>query len=960
MNFLETIAKQLLSEADNKLFRHCVVLPNRRAGVFFKKYLAEQSKKTIWAPQVITINELFQSASQLKLLSQESIVFELYKLYKCRSQRKETLDNFYFWGEMLIGDFDDIDKYMVCAEQLFSNINDIHNIDERFGGLPQDKIKIIEQFIHNFNKGGDTEEKRDFITNWSLLYPIYNDLKATLREKGGAYEGMIYRDVADNIDSVVDSFSEKYDRFHFIGFNALNSCEYLLMKRLKARNMASFYWDYNPAFPIFKEDTTSGFFIAPNMSKMEFGQDYSDSTEATTLPNIEIIDIPSDVGQTKLIATLLKQLHIENDPLQWQKTAIIPANENILPALLSSIPTTIRDINITMGYPLKMTAVYSLLHTLLNIQNSYHGDYNRDIFRSEHILSILSNPLIKQFSDNVEAKYNEIAENKILFLNKSLFADIKILKTIFHIVDSANELIIYLKEVMMVLAEDISKDDTDTDNQSDILLLKEFIFRAIQVLNEIEPLFEATDTDSCSDKKIAIKLIDRIFKQISVPFNGEPLKGLQIMGILESRSLDFDNIIILAANEGELPRLSKTSSYIPYNMRVAFGLPTIEHQDSIYSYYFSRLFIRAKKVVLIYNSTAEGLKSGEMSRFLLRLKYSNIVNVKQRPAAMSITPLSIVPKLQPYRDQQAIKELEEIFLSKTNSRPLSPSAINDWINCQRGFYYKHLCHIKETHKINDSIDPAHFGTLLHNVINKIYKPYINNKLTKEIILKIKKEYHKIDNLIKEEIGESYFNGYSYNETGDVILLADMVRLNINRILDMDIYFAPFSIISLEQSYSANLVINYKGNEIVIKIGGKIDRIDERNGVWRLIDYKTGKAELSTKNLSILFDPFAEDYKAITQTLIYCFMLSGTNNNREYRPVIYNLKSKNRDSYDDHIYIDKHPLEHYSDIAAQFEPLLRECVESIFNIEQPFFANGKEKKNKNKNRCDYCPYSSLCS
>ncbi|MBP5473891.1 MAG: hypothetical protein J6X92_03920, partial [Bacteroidales bacterium] len=434
--FLEQVAKQIYESCKNDLSRQCVVFPNRRSGLFFMEYLSALSDKPVWAPKTITINELFIRCSDLKVASTELLVYELYKIYvrldavisigeKNQSDSvkiDETFDSFYFWGEMLVNDFDDIDKYIVNAKDLYTNLKDLHDIDDRFGGLSREQIEIIRKFIVHFSAGEDTPQKRDFEFNWSILYSLYNTFKKILSEKGLAYEGMIAREISENSLSTIN---EKFDcdRFHFVGFNALNNCEKRVLKYLKGENKASFYWDYGDT-PFFKDDQKSIFFMKPDIEM--FGQDFSFERRVPSadMPIIKIIDIPSAVGQAKLLPTLLSDFEDDLIHGDQQKTAIILADENLMPAVLSSIPSYIEDVNITMGYSFSMTPVYSLIKSLLYIQQRYVQVDSKNYYDHKSVLSILSNPLVKKCAgDDAQKKSKEIVDGNKLYVQPSFFAD---------------------------------------------------------------------------------------------------------------------------------------------------------------------------------------------------------------------------------------------------------------------------------------------------------------------------------------------------------------------------------------------------------------------------------------------------------------------------------------------------------------------------------------------------------
>jgi len=955
MYFLEQVADQLYKNYGSSLNRHCLVFPNRRAGLFLMKHLAARAGKPLWAPRSITINELFDNCSSLTKAGNENLVFELYRVYKTITRTDEGFDNFYFWGEMLLNDFDDVDKYMVDAKALFTNLSDLHAIDEKFGWLTEEQLQIIKQFINNFRAGSETDEKRDFEFTWSVLYPLYKTYKAVLAEKGIAYEGMIFHEVASAVaNGQLMSLLNEYDQYHFIGFNALNNCEKKVLKTLMAAGRAKFYWDYSDNL-FFQEDTKAGFFVVPNIK--EFGQDLIDSDidkengrrSGSPIPDIQIIDIPSDAGQAKLLPALLDSSLIDLSPETQHRTAIILADENLLPSVLSSIPPQISDINITMGYPFSMTVVYSLLRALLDLQDRPVKYGDKFLFDYRKVIPVLSNPLIARSAGNVAAgKIASLIKRNSSLIPASFFDDDPFLKSLFRLTSDSVSLCQYLKSAFLAITAALS-----AVHESEVkdLLTPEFLYRANQVLNRLEPLL--TDPSVIVTRETFMRLADRIFREIKVPFRGEPLRGIQIMGLLESRSLDFDNLVIISANEGVLPKSTAGSSYIPYNLREAFGLPTINYQDSIYSYYFTRLLSRAKQISLIYNSSTEGLRTGEMSRFLLRLKYSKKFDPKYLSSSTRLNQRVGVNSERP-RSQGDIKALKNRYMSGESGSSLSPSAINTWLTCRMKFYYAYVCDIREPDRITAGIDPAKFGTILHEVVSLIYKPLVGKVVTSETLNLIKKDKANTITVINDVLSRILYGGTGAPLTGTGLITADIVMMYLGKVLNIDQRMAPFTLISLEEAYRKSITIKYGNADVDIFLGGKIDRIDQREGIRRLIDYKTGSADTEIKSLDELFQIDGNKLNnPVVQTLIYCVIMSDKTGYTRLRPVIYPLRSSNSDEYEDRLVCGGIPIDDFKTVSLLFSDLLIHTVSEIFNDAQPFVMT------QVKERCRYCPYQELC-
>jgi hypothetical protein len=951
MYFLERVAEQLYEDYGSSLNRHCLVFPNRRAGLFLMKHLAAKAGKPLWAPRSVTINELFTDSSGYTIASTENLVFELYRLYRTLAKTEETFDNFYFWGEMLLNDFDDVDKYLVDARALFTNISDLHAIDEKFGGLTPEQMEVIKQFVENFRAGSESDQKRDFEFTWALLFPLYESFRELLAGKGLAYEGMVFRGVASLLasDTLPKGILNEYEQYHFIGFNALNNCEKKLLSSLKKSGKARFYWDIEDNI-YFREDPKAGFFIRPNIG--QFGQDLRWPGETTNpgTGNIRIIDIPSDAGQAKLLPNLLESLNIVAKAGEHHRTAVILADENLLPAVLSSIPPAVTDINVTMGYPFSMTVVYSLLRALLDLQERPYNYGNKVLYDYRKVMPVLSNPLVVRSAGAAAAeKAAGLIKRNAALVPATYFDDNEFLSSLFKLTDDAVSLCNYLRSNFLTITTALSNTDDEAAEKDP--LTPEFLYRANQVLNRLEPIL--SDQTVTITRETFIRLADRIFREIKVPFRGEPLRGIQIMGLLESRALDFDNLIILSANEGVMPKSSAGASYIPYNLREVFGLPTINHQDSIYSYYFTRLCSRAKQMTFVYNSSAEGLRTGEMSRYLLRIKYSPDFSPEYLSAYTRMNQRSGVPEARE-RTENDIVALEKRYLSGEESSSLSPSAINTWLNCSMKFYYAYVCDLREADRITAGIDPAKFGTILHEVVSKIYEPFTGQIVSSATIRKIAAEHKANSAIIDDVLGRVFYGGTGAPVTGTGLLTADIVAMYLKRVLAMDDKLAPFTMVSLEESYRRVNSIFYGDAERSIYLGGKIDRIDERGGIRRLIDYKTGSAGLEVKSVD---DLFATDKNylndAATQTLIYCVIMSDKEGYDRLRPVIYALRSGSGDDFDDRLTIGGIPVDDFALVSEGFTGLLKTTMTQMFDRSRPFV------KTAVKVRCGYCPYKNLC-
>jgi len=956
--FLEKIASHLYQTYGNNLNRECLVFPNRRAGLYFLKYLSKLTGKPVWSPAIKTINELFNLYSSLQLAENEVLIFELYKTYRKLAPEAESFDDFYFWGEMLLNDFDDIDKYLVNASKLYRNLSDLKNIDHEFGELTDEQIDIIRQFWINFRSGSETKQKDDFKGIWALLPQLYNQFRESLIGKDIAYEGMIFRDLAERFrnNQIPES---RWDHFHFIGFNALNQCEKVLMHSLKEAGKAKFFWDFDSSYVYDNSNHSAGFFIRQNLK--EFGNDMPSDWDYSRIShgsNIEVIrnviDTSSDVAQVKLVPVLLEEMNIKEGG-DLHHTAIVLADENLMIPLISSLPEFISDVNITMGYPLKFSPVYSLVKHLLSLQKNSRVENGQVLFDHVDILNILKH---SYFSDN-EVLQGLVLTSEIISENKSWisserFNEIQPYNLIFDVPTSPVQYPAYLRKILeIVYLTDDEKQDSYPE--SEINIRNEFIYKTILAINRLENIISESElnftVDTCS------RLIDKILRGITIPFSGEPLKGIQIMGILETRCLDFNNIILLSANEGILPRSSAGSSYIPFNLREAFGLPTIRHQDSIFAFYFYRLLQSAGNITFVYNSNSEGLKTGEMSRFLLQMKY-----LEHSPPSFSGSGYEIKPQniIQTTLERSGLHVgiLEDKFLG-TGSKPISPSAINTWLHCRMKFYYRYVCALKEPEVIKTEIDPALFGEMLHKIMEKIYSPFRMKPLERDFINSLRSDSSGINNIIRNIINTIYRTGQSYGINEGDITIADILSSYVNQILLFDSSIAPITLKDLEKRIETNLEIKYNGSITGLEAGGVIDRLDQTGGIFRVVDYKTGSTTMELKSIESLFDEnYEQRNEAWFQILMYCEIFSRENKDKTIRPALYAIRNFTDPEFTDHLILKpdrstRLAINNYEEIRQQYLSGLLDVLENIFSKDTPFIMTEHRKK------CEYCPFRQLC-
>ena len=959
--FLERIARLLYEQNGGNIGNHCLVFPSRRAGLYFLKYFAAYLDKPVWTPSILTINEFFGTFSDLIIADNEILLFELYKIYRRLNRSAESFDEFYFWGDMLINDFDDVDKYLAEASVLFRNVQDFKNIDYQFGDIDPVQAEIIKRFWKNFEPEKHSPEKDGFKFVWTVLNDLYTGFRESLRSRSLAYEGMIYRDVAEKYQRG-DYDELKWERVHFIGFNALNKCETAVMRQLQKDGRAKFYWDYDDSYIREGKLNSAGFFLGKNLKL--FNNDMPEDWQYKTLlstqsPDVlrNIVETTSEVAQVKLLSHLIDKLpDLSAD--NAHHTAVILADENLIIPLLSSLPADIGEINITMGYPLKMTGVYSMVKHLLDIQRNSITGNNTVYFGYKDVFEILKNQLIDDILNEDERRItDEIVERNLVRIPSDFLCRTDTLKTIFRKAADPRKLSDYIREVLTIISvKTHGNEDSDENQITREKLRNEFIYSVLLAVNRLETIVRSPDV--AFKNETYIRILDKILRNQSVPFSGEPLSGIQIMGFLETRALDFRNIIMLSANEGILPSVTSASSFIPSSIREAFGLPVINHQESIYAYHFYRLLHRAENVTFVFNSDSTGLRTGEMSRFLIQMKYEQIL----KPAFLNLgydirTPVSIGSQIE--KDGQHISRLYSLYLENESKAVLSPTSINTWLNCRMKFYYRYVNRLKEPEVISPEIDHAVFGQILHRIMKSIYNEFISREISSGFIHSLIKDESYLLNIIDQTINENYGSDLLRPLSGSDIIIRDILFIYLVKILNTDKAITPFAIVELEKSFSFMLPFDFNGEIIKVRTGGNIDRVDRRAGKTRIVDYKTGGTAQKIKSIDDLFkDDRKKDLDGWLQTLLYCEAWLSVNAGFAVQPSIYKVKELSAEKFSDTLRISEEKksdllLEDYQLIRSTFMEGLKGVVSAIFSPGEPFRMTADISK------CRYCPYRGLC-
>jgi CRISPR/Cas system-associated exonuclease Cas4 (RecB family) len=954
--FLQQVATDLYSRYGDKISDLCIVFPNRRSSLYFKKHLSELTNKPIWAPATTTINELMQEISGLNIADNIKLLFELYRIYKQVKKTEESFDDFYFWGEMMLNDFDDIDKYLVNPEDLFKNLKSLKSIQDQFNYLSDEQIEAIKQFWQSFDLEKQSAHQEDFISIWNILLEIYKLFNNKLQELGIAYEGMIYRSVADKIKGT-ERIKLPHSKYIFIGFNALNNGEKKLFNYLQNNKLADFYWDYDESY-INNEHHEAGFFLRDNIQEYKQPASFVNQDIFKSLSKekkIDIISVPSDIGQAKVITQILQESN-ENHTESPNKTAIVLADEEMLVPVLHSIPDSIDKINVTMGYPVSNTPIYSLLEHVIDLQKNAKESKSGITFYYKNVLAILSHQYVNtQFEKEANELLQFIKKHNRIVISKDELSSCEFFKVIFTKINSYVELSEYMLNILHEIYNSLKKlGDENTIHTTS--LEKEYIYHIYLSINRIKDVLKEQKVEIRMETYI--RLIRKIIRNLRVPFTGEPLSGLQIMGILETRLLDFENLFITSLNEGTLPKTEASLSFIPYNLRRGFGLPTIEHQDAIYGYYFYRLLQRAKNITLIYNSSSDGMQTGEMSRFLYQLKFESEHKINEKSLRYDIN-ITQPKELTIDKTDEIIKNLDKFIPSKGGEKYLSPSGLSTYLRCKLQFYFRYIAELREQDDITEEIDAPLFGNILHEAMDFLYKDFVNVDLSKEIIQKLKKDKSKINEAIDHSFEKEYFKSGKINYSGKNIIIREVIEKYIYQILKIDENIAPFKILSLEDTYEIEIPITTNGTFETVKLGGKIDRVDELNNNIRIIDYKSGGDKLEFKNIESLFSEEKKNQNSVVfQTFLYSkFYKEIKNPEQNIVPGVYSVRKIYDNNFDYRIKQKENRTEtvinNYNLVVDEYSEKLNQLVSDIYNPDISF-SQTEETRN-----CEYCEFRKIC-
>lgn len=977
MKFLEAVANRYAGRAS--LERTCFVFPNRRSAVFFRKYLGERACRPLFVPAMRTIDELFQDISGLKPVEKVPALDRLYRIYRDllaeEGRTAEPFDDFIYWGDILMSDFDDIDKYRVDAARMFVNLRDLKDLSAGYDFLSDTQRRAIEEFCGSFYQKGITQSgtRQDFAALWNILLRLYQRFRDSLAADGLGYPGMIYRSVADTIRPDTHLLPA-FDEVVFIGLNALNNCEIALLTELQKEDKADFYWDFEGTL-LQDPANKAGRFIRDNIARFPSRTPLT-GIAPEALPAIEVIRVPSAVGQTRKAMQIITELHAAGHMDRPEETAVVLPDENLLFPMLGALPATVEKVNVTMGYPLSAGQVQMLLACLERLQANRRAKGPAMRFYHRDVVDLLEHPYIvaadtEGIVPSVKATIRE--QNRIFVDAAWLAAQGTLFAILFKPVERTADLADWLQALIQAL------------QAQQPALEREFLYRYSTTIASLARV--ALDYDTLAPRTW-FRLLARLAALESVPFEGEPLSGLQMMGPLETRALDFKNLIMLSVGEGVFPARTVSSSFIPYNLRLGFGLPTYELQDAIWAYYFYRSICRAECVYLLYDARTEGLQSGEESRYIKQLKYHYGLPVTEKVATYELgTTAAERTVVTVAKTPAVLQELHDRYVAGKGT--FSASSLNHYIDCPLQFYYQHVRQIKEQDEVVEDIDSSRFGTIYHEVMQRLYEPYALNArseaggiaflehfsaeetqyqseaeraratrnpseatgakplITRELIDELRRDKRKLETLTIEA-----FQHVGIDEIeGENLILRNLVLRFVDRTLEVDAGMTPFTFIDAEAKRNCSIQL---ADGRRVRLFGAIDRLDTNlPGITRVVDYKTGSVEKKDdcRNVDRLFDRTLSQRPYIAfQLYFYALLMTRQPDARpeeRFEPCIYALRDLFKGAPA------SHPID--PENLAHFEERVQALIEEIFNLEIPFAGDCTDDR-----ICGFCNFKRLCN
>jgi len=977
VSFLKEVAEDLVARTGKDLHHAAVIFNNKRPVAYLQHHLAQTIGKPFWSPSFFTIQEFFARSTDLQVADGFTQFFTLYQQYnellKKEGAKAISPDVFYPVARIILSDFAQIDNDLVNANQLFEELKDIAVIEKNFQHLTTEQQAFLEQFWTSFSSGKQKNHQEQFIRMWRRMPALYAGFHDALAVKGLTSMAHIYRKLALGQEEKPD-FTDEFEKgkLVFAGFNALSNAEARIFRRWNEDEKALFYFDTDNYY-MQDETQEAGLFLRKNIQKLGLPNALGESRDLmrSVQKEVRVYKTQGQTAQAKILQRELEQDYPMLDAADNAgKIALILADESLLLPVLQTIPTHYTaaskglslfpdeadnishavNLNVTMGYPLLATSIFGLADIWLSVQSQLSGG-KKDTVHYREVEAFLSHPLVELPAGLRSELQKQILDGIFVEIEMDVLRGAGELSEIFFKRRNTGVLAISgLLEVFTLILRQQIAEKTLKQTEADLFIA------TIKELNRLHDTL--TEYTHELPLPFVLSLMQKAIQGIAVPLSGEPLEGVQVMGLLESRSLDFDHVYILGVNEGILPQVSVSPSFIPDSIRRAYGLPVIENQDAISAYMFYRLLQRSRKVSLVYNGQGDENNTGEPSRFLRQLEFESGYTFTYFDQSQSIST-SHHTKTDIKKEGEILSRLNLYLDQQEPSMRISATALTTYMNCPVQFFYKYIAKIEEPKELTENLEANNIGSMLHFVLERFYEelraegPYIS----RERIAEHRKQLDRLGRIAFAKImADNEHQQVNHNGMQQVVLA--IVAEYANVILNYDEMQAPFSILDLESKDQISFKIDVEGKERVLTLHGIIDRVDLKDGVTRVVDYKTGRDELMYSSLADLFDADSgKQNKALVQTLFYTYVYEQAKGISGMEPNLYLIRKMRKDGtlfYSSESRKRVHlQVEHLASQKQEFIVLLKSKLEELFDPGLPFIHTTQA------DNCKYCPYLSLC-
>ncbi|MCX7636519.1 MAG: PD-(D/E)XK nuclease family protein [Cyclobacteriaceae bacterium] len=924
--FLYEVAEALVKQGKTP-DSFTIIFPNRRSILYFRKHFSGFFNRPVFGPELLTFDEWITGLTHAEVPDKIRLVYELYKVYRDITGWNESLDSFYYWGSMLLRDFDEIDKHLVNPDHVFRDLSNEKELDAAFDYLTEEQKKFLNDFWSGFNASHSNHRAR-FKQLWIQLAPVYHAFQEVLTKENLTYEGRLYREASTRIHTLQPPARQMV----FAGFNALTPAqEKIVVHAVKEWNV-QVYWDVDEYY-LNSEWQEAGLFLRKYKSHAVLGRTFPADVPANfrRQKNLKVYGSPQATGQAKILAQVLQEA-LQSGMKPEEAVIVLPDEKMLLP-VLHAVSEQVEKLNVSISYPLRFTPLPSFIEQIGRLQNQF----SKDAFSGAQVLSLLSHPWLRAVSPDTQRNFfREITRHNRVRVPVSSFSDSPaIIRLIFRPV-RAEELPDYLVQIFQMLSgsEEIGKPDREYINQALRLLLQ---------LQGIPEAFSSWDT--------FLLLYRQLINETRIPFVGEPLQGLPVIGMLETRNLDFKYVFMLSVNEGALPPFERSGSYLTYSLRKAYGLPVANHDDAISAYLFYRILQRAQNIALFYNTEPDDLGRGEMSRFLQQL----LLESDPRPQPVIVTNRLKPQPVRPIvieKTDEVWEQLMQRQQSNWKGQGLTPTALYSYLVCGVQFYFRYVLGLREAREIEEDMNARVTGNILHDTLEIFYK---NLTLKKKTNLIEPSDLEKADDLLATALDQSFQKAFGVPEghvmdyEGRLLIMREVIARFAHQVIRMDRAYAPFELLGTEQAdYRYRFTI--PGTDLQAETGGKIDRIDRKDDVVRIIDYKTGADKMSFKSLEELFTRGRNPEKAVFQIFLYALLYLRNNDQQKSFRIVPGIMGRKQIFADDFRFgltDDARPM------LDEFEARLKDMISELFSREVAF------TQTSNVNTCEYCAFKRIC-